>query len=60
MPTPSAKKAMNIVFSRPILSDTQPKNGRQSPLSTRSMVSAKVSAGSVKPTSDTGMFAILK
>jgi hypothetical protein len=26
MPMPSAKNAMNIVFSRPMLSDTQPKN----------------------------------
>ena len=38
MPKPSMKKAMNIVFSRPIWSDTQPKNGRQMPLSTRSIV----------------------
>jgi len=41
---PSAKNAMNIVLSRPMLSDTQPKNGRQKPLSTRSIESAKVSA----------------
>ena len=40
---------MNIVFSRPILSDTQPKNGRVMPLSTRSIVSAKVRAGRVRP-----------
>ncbi len=40
---------MNIVFSRPIWSDTQPKNGRHMPLSTRSIVNAKVSAGSVSP-----------
>ena len=51
---------MNIVFSRPIWSDTQPKNGRQTPLSTRSMVSANVSAGSVSPISDTGRVSILK
>ena len=29
---------MNIVFSRPILSETQPKNGRQKPFNTRSML----------------------
>ena len=40
---------MNIVFSRPMWSDTQPKNGRVTPLSTRSIASAKVSAGSVRP-----------
>src|SRR5262249_27719965 len=28
MPMPSSMKAMNIVFSRPIWSETQPKNGR--------------------------------
>ena len=59
MPTPSTKKAMNIVFSRPIWSDTQPKNGRQMPLSTRSMVKAKVSAGRVSPRIETGTPAIL-
>ena len=35
-------KAMNIVFSRPIMSETQPKNGRVRPLSTRSIVAANV------------------
>ena len=59
MPTPSMKKAMNIVFSRPIWSETQPKNGRHTPLSTRSIVRAKVSAGSVSPRIETGMPAIL-
>ncbi len=28
MPIPSMPNAMNIVFSRPILSEIQPKNGR--------------------------------
>ncbi|MNR46016.1 hypothetical protein D3C85_1649310 [compost metagenome] len=37
-----------------MLSEIQPKNGRVSPFSTRSMVSAKVSAGSVSPRMDTG------
>ena len=54
MPTPSSANAMNIVFSRPIRSETQPKNGRLTPLSTRSIDSANVSAGSVRPSSDTG------
>jgi hypothetical protein len=40
MPAPSIRKAMNIVFSRPMWSETQPKNGRQSPFNTRSMESA--------------------
>ena len=35
---------MNMVFSRPILSDTQPKNGRVKPFRTRSIVAAKVTA----------------
>ena len=52
-------KAMNIVFSRPIWSDTQPKNGRHTPLSTLSMVKAKVSAGNVNPRIETGTPAIL-
>ena len=46
---------MNIVFSRPIWSETQPKNGRHMPLSTRSIVKANVSAGSVSPRIETGM-----
>ena len=45
MPTPSIAKARNMVFSRPRWSDTQPKNGRVNPFSTRSMVAAKVNAG---------------
>ena len=51
---------MNMVFSRPMWSDTQPKNGRVSPLSTRSMVSAKVRAGRVIPIRLTGIVSILK
>ena len=60
MPIASAAKAMNIVFSRPMLSETQPKNGRVTPFSTRSIASAKVSAGSVRPRILTGTSAILK
>ena len=54
MPMPSMPKAMNIVFSRPIMSDTQPKNGRVMPLSTRSMVAANVTAVMVMPIRVTG------
>ena len=60
MPTPSMAKARNMVFSRPMWSDTQPKNGRVSPFSTRSIVAAKVKAGSVMPMRLTGTSAILK
>ena len=47
-----------MVFSRPMWSDTQPKNGRVTPFSTRSIVAAKVSAGSVMPMRLTGTSAI--
>ena len=40
---------MNMVGSRPILSETQPKNGRVTPFSKRSIESAKMSAGRVMP-----------
>ena len=60
MPIPSIKNAMNIVFSRPSLSDTQPKNGLAAPLNTRSIDSAKVSAGNVRPTRVTSTLATLK
>ena len=40
---------MPIVFSRPIWSDTQPKNGRVKPLVMRSKVSANGIAASVTP-----------
>ena len=60
MPTASMPKAMNMVFSRPILSDTQPKNGRVRPFNTRSIESAKVSAGKVRPRMLTGTSATLK
>ena len=39
---------MNIVFSRSISSDTQPKNGRVRPFIARSIVNAKVRAGKVR------------
>ena len=54
MPTPSMPKAMNMVFSRPIMSEIQPKNGRVRPLRMRSMVAAKVTAVIVSPISVTG------
>jgi len=56
----SSPNAMSMVFSRPILSDTQPKNGRVRPLRIRSNDSAKVSAGSVKPSRVTGTLSIPK
>ena len=37
---PSSPKASAMVFSRPMRSDTQPKNGRVRPLQKRSIVSA--------------------
>ena len=51
---------MNMVCSRPIWSDTQPKNGRVRPFRMRSMLNAKVSAGMVRPMRLTGVSAILK
>ena len=60
MPNASRLKAMNIVFSRPSLSETQPKNGRVTPLRIRSSDNAKVSAGSVMPTRLTGTVSTLK
>ncbi len=44
MPMPSMPNAMNMVFSRPIMSEIQPKKGRVRPLRTRSMVAANVTA----------------
>ena len=40
---------MNMANSRPMVSDTQPKKGQHIPFMMRSSVSAKLSAGSVKP-----------
>ncbi len=60
MPTASRPKAISIVFSRPILSDTQPKNGRVTPFRMRSIDSAKVNAGRVMPMRLTGTASILK
>ncbi len=59
IPIASSAKAMSMVNSRPILSETQPKNGRVMPLRIRSMNRANVSAGSVIPRL-TGISAILK
>src|SRR5262249_26363854 len=60
MPTASRPKAISIVFSRPILSDTQPKNGRVTPFKMRSIDNAKVRAGKVMPIRLTGTSSILK
>src|SRR5437773_353572 len=57
---PSSANATNIVFSRPSRSETQPKNGRLTPLRIRSRDSAKVSAGSVSPMRRTGESAMPK
>ena len=51
---------MNMVSSRPILSDTQPKNGLVTPFSTRSIDSANVNAGIVMKRSVTGVLATPK
>ena len=40
----SRVNAMNIVFSRPMWSDTQPQNGRVKPLRTRSTSMASTTA----------------
>src|ERR1700745_2927331 len=58
MPMPSNAKAMNIAFSRPIRSDSQPNSGRDKPLSTSPMDNAKLSAGMVSPSIDTGTLSI--
>lgn len=60
LPSPSSTNAANIVRSRPRWSETQPKNGRVTPFMTRSSDSAKVSAGSVRPSAETGTSATLK
>ena len=51
---------MNMVFSRPMWSDTNPKNGRPKPSKMRSSEIAKVSAAIWKPSMLTGSLAILK
>src|SRR5271166_5043031 len=56
----SSAKAMNMVGSRPMLSETQPKNGRVNPFSARSSESAKVRAGRVTPMRLTGTSATPK
>ncbi len=49
-----------MVCSRPIVSETQPKNGRPKPSKMRSSEIANVSAAIWKPASVTGVLAILK
>ena len=49
-----------MVFSRPIVSETQPKNGRPKPSKMRSSEIANVNAAIWKPASVTGVSAILK
>ena len=51
---------MNIVFSRPIMSETQPKNGRVRPLRIRSSVAANVTAVIVMAISVTGTLSIFQ
>ena len=51
---PSSVNAIIIVCSRPSLSDTQPKNGRLTPLRTRFIDSANGKASNVTPNNDTG------
>src|SRR4051812_12074243 len=51
---------MNMVCSRPIVSETQPKKGRPNPSKMRSSEIAKVSAAIWKPASVTGVLAMLK
>src|SRR5215510_7369048 len=60
IPMPSKRKAMSIVFSRPARSDSQPKNGRERPLSTRPSDNAKPSAGKTNPRIDTGIASMPK
>ena len=48
------------MFSRPIRSESQPHTGRVMPFRMRSIESAKVNAGSVRPRIDTGTSATLK
>ena len=54
------KKASAMVYSRPIWSDSQPKNGRPTPSKMRLSDSANTSAGIAKPNSSTGTFSILR
>ena len=54
MPKPSIKKAQNIVFSRPTRSEMKPSSGRVTPFMMLFSDSAKVNAGKVIPSSDTG------
>ena len=51
---------MNIVFSRPIVSETKPKNGRPNPSKIRSSEMAKVSAAICRPNRLTGTSATRK
>ena len=51
---------MNIVFSRPIWSETQPKNGRPNPSKIRSSEIARVSVAIVRPSMLTGTSATWK
>ena len=54
------KNASAIVYSRPIWSDSQPKNGRPTPSNMRFRDNAKTSAGITRPKRSTGIFSILK
>src|SRR5579883_467555 len=56
----ASEKAMNMVGSRPILSDTQPKKGRAKPFSTLSTTNAKVSTVPPMPSKVTWLSATPK
>ena len=58
--TAAMLKARNMVFSRPMVSETQPKNGRPKPSRMRSSERAKVSAAICRPNTLTGTSATLK
>ncbi|MNI84632.1 hypothetical protein D3C73_1415570 [compost metagenome] len=51
---PSPIKTMNMVFSRPILSEMKPHNGRVIPLATLSIDRVMVNKGKVTPNRVTG------
>src|ERR1700722_15699050 len=54
------KNASAMVYSRPIWSESQPKNGRPTPSRTRFRDSANTKAGIASPNNSTGIFSIFK
>src|SRR5271165_24395 len=55
-----AKNASAMVYSRPIWSDSQPKNGRPTPSNIRFSDNANTNAGKTKPNNSTGILSILR